>query len=159
MKKIQLFLIAAIAILGWLPLTAQEHNHAEQAKTETSHVTKAGPNGGKIFRSTQPPFELYLQDDRKIRITFLGEDDQPIDAANQRISAVGGSRSNPTRMIFAADGDGLISNIPLPDGNNVPLILNIKPTPESKTVIERININIAQCSSCSYLEYACICGH
>ncbi len=62
-------------------------------------------------------------------------------------------------MIFAKDGDTLLSDKPLPDGNNVPIILQVKSAVDADNVTERLNVNLAECPTCKHKEYACTCEH
>jgi DTW domain-containing protein YfiP len=41
----------------------------------------------------------------------------------------------------------------------VPLILTVKLSDTAKPVLEKFNVNMANCSECDLLEYACICAH
>lgn len=160
-------ILLSLALCGAFTLNAQQdhsaHAHEGQDHGENAghahESAKAGPNGGKVIHSVQPHFELFIQDDRKVRITFLGEDDKPITPAGQIVSGIGGSRSDPTKLSFTESNGVLLSHAPLPEGNTVPLIIRIQTKADSKVVTERININMAQCPTCAYKEYACVCDH
>ena len=128
----------------------EEHGHAE---------AKAGPNGGRIITSVEPHFEFYLTKERKIQITFLSDNGKVIAPKEQVVSLIGGDRQNPVRLRFASKGSVLLSDNALPEGNNLPIILSIKPDAKSKTIRERFNLNLSDCPTCDYLEYACICEH
>lgn len=151
-------LLLALTLGGALNLYAQ-HDHDHGKHSQAGEAPAAGPNGGKLFKSTEPHFELFMQDDRKVRVTFVDDDGKPADHAGASVSGIGGERSKPTRLSFEAVDGTYVSTEPLPEGNIVPLIVRVKPDASSKTVTERININLAKCGSCDYLEYACICGH
>ena len=45
------------------------------------------------------------------------------------------------------------------EGNNLPVIVQIKSKPDAKTVIEKFTLNLSDCPGCDYLEYACTCDH
>jgi hypothetical protein len=47
----------------------------------------------------------------------------------------------------------------LPEGNNLPAVVQIRVTPDAAPVVERFNLNLATCPDCSRHEYACICDH
>ena len=47
----------------------------------------------------------------------------------------------------------------LPEGNNLPIVLSIKADAKSKTVREKFNLNLSDCPTCKYKEYACVCEH
>lgn len=134
------------------------HNHADH-EDHNHEVRVAGPNGGRIIHTVKPRFEFFVRDDRKIQITFLNDENSPMAPAAQAISAVAGDRSNPTHLTFAQHDGILLSISGLPEGNNVPIILTIKNTSETKAVRERFMVNLNPCPSCDYPEYACTCEH
>jgi len=94
-----------------------------------------------------------------VKITFLDEEGHIVAPVSQVVNVIGGDRSNPTRLSFSKSGNALVSDRSLPEGNNLPIILNIKETPSSKTVRERFNLNLSECPTCDYKEYACVCEH
>ena len=131
---------------------ADEHGH--------DHATKqAGPNGGRVVTSVEPHYELFVTPERKVKITFLGEDGKAVEAKDQTVTATGGDRANPTRLAFTKEGGALVSDKPLPAGTVVPLILQVKVAPDAKPVTERISLNLADCPTCKHKEYACTCEH
>jgi len=148
-----------LTLMGTGQLLADEKDPADQKHEAAEEKMKAGPNGGKILHSVEPHVEFFVTKDRKIQFTALSEDGKAIPIAGQSISIIGGSRANPTRISFKKEGDILVSDIAVPEGNMLPLVIQIKTTPESKTVIEKFNLNLSDCPTCDYLEYACICGH
>lgn len=122
------------------------------------HAEKvAGPNGGRVVTNLEPHYELFITAERKLKITFLGDDGKPAAVQGQVITAAGGDRAKPTRMNFARDGDSLVSDKPLPEGKVVPLILQVKIAADAKPVFERINVNLSDCPECKHKEYACTC--
>ncbi|MDA1043805.1 MAG: hypothetical protein O3C57_01135, partial [Verrucomicrobia bacterium] len=70
-----------------------------------------------------------------------------------------GSRANPTRLTFSEANGSLVSDIALPEGNDIPVVLMITPFPSVTTVMEKFNVNLSSCPGCKYEEYACTCGH
>jgi hypothetical protein len=146
--------IAAILLATLALVSAQEkHDHAHAKKV-------AGPNGGRIVESVEPHFEFFVTPERKIKITFLTEDNKAAAPKEQTLTATGGDRANPTKFTFAKEGEALVSDKPLPTGNdNPPIILQIKSTPDAKTVTDRFNVNLARCGECKHSEYACTCEH
>ncbi len=127
-----------------------EHDHAE---------AKAGPNGGRIITSVEPHLEFFVTDARLIQITFLNEDGKAIAPKDQALSLIGGDRQNPVRLRFTKKGNVLVSDNALPEGNNLPIVLSIKADAKSKTIREKFNLNLSDCPTCEYKEYACICEH
>lgn len=164
-----------IALVGLLltsvpALYAQQggHDHAEHSHDKHEHndhhghdheAKIAGPNGGRIIHAVEPHFEFFVREDRKIQITFLNDENQPVAPAAQEVSAIAGDRRSPTRLTFAVQEGLLLSDTALPEGNNIPIILTVKNTPESNSVRERFMVNLTECPSCDYAEYACTCEH
>ncbi len=117
------------------------------------------PNGGRIIEAVQPHAEFLITKDKKIEIRFLADDGKVIAPAAQVVTVTMGDRSAPTKLAFAKDGDKLVSDKTIPDGKELPVVLQIKVTPESKAVSEKFNLNLATCPTCSNPEYACSCDH
>ncbi len=137
-------------------------DHGNDAHAGHSHAEKvAGPNGGKIITNVEPHAEFFVTAERKVRITFLDDDNKAIAVANQSASIVCGDRSNPTTLTLAKEAYGmsLVSDITLPAGNNFPTIVSIKTSPEAQPVRSKFALNLTDCPSCKYKEYACICDH
>lgn len=132
-----------------------EHSESEHAGT----AKKAGPNGGRILSEVEPHAEFLVTKERKIQITFLDDDAKAITPASQIITVTTGSRSAPTQLTFEKTESGFLSTTALPEGMNLPAIVQVKSSPEAKTVIVRFSINLADCPECDSLEYACTCEH
>ena len=150
--KIASILLACLALTPAIH-AADKHDHTHEKK-------EAGPNGGRIITSTNPHYEFFVTPERKVKITFLGEDNKAIPAKDQIVTATSGDRSAPTKLTFTKDGDSLISDKALPEGNNnPPIILQVKSSPDAKSVTEKFNANLAICPECKHAEYACTCEH
>lgn len=119
----------------------------------------AGPNGGRLLTVVEPHAEFFITAERKVQITFVDDNLRPIAPAQQSVVVTTGQRSNPTTLKFVRAGNVLLSENNLPDGNNLPAVVQIKVTPEAKTTIARFNLNVSTCPECRYTEYACICDH
>ncbi|MEM7600003.1 MAG: hypothetical protein AAF357_01150 [Verrucomicrobiota bacterium] len=138
----------------------KDHNHEEHEGHDHDHDhAEAGPNGGKVLVGVEPHLEFFVTEDRKVQITALGEDGEAVPIGEQTVRIIGGSRSNPTRMTLAKTGDVLVSDIAFPDGNDFPVVVQIKPSSDAKTIIEKFNLNLVDCPTCDYKEYACTCCH
>lgn len=129
-----------------------DHDHDHEKR-------ESGPNGGRVFFSVEPHFEFFVMEDRKVKITFLGEDKKAIAASGQTVSAISGKRRKPTKMAFLSAGGSLISDKPLPEGGMVPIVLSVKVSPDAKAVTEKFTVNMADCAECDLKEYACTCEH
>jgi hypothetical protein len=141
-----------LALAPALPAAEKEKDHDHEKR-------EAGPNGGRVIFSVEPHFEFFVMADRKVKITFLGDDKKAIAAAGQTVSAIGGKRNKPTKMAFASEGDSLVSDKPLPGGDMIPIVLTVKASADAKAVTEKFTINMTDCSECDLKEYACVCDH
>lgn len=141
----------ALAVATAVP-QEDDYDHDHAAK-------QMGPNGGRLVTSTHPHYEFLVQDDRRLKITFLSDDGTAIAPGPSTVTAAGGDRQKPTRFTFSEIDGSLVSDLPLPDGSEVPLILMVKANASAQPVPERIIVNTEQCSSCESPEYSCICAH
>ena len=136
------------------------HDHEGEAGHDDDHEKKeGGPSGGRIITSVNPRVEFLINDDRTIQLTFLDNQSQPIAPNSQVISLISGDRSNPTMIAFTPKGNALVSTQALPEGNSVPVVLQIKESPTVEIIREKFNANLSECPTCDYQEYACVCGH
>ncbi len=150
---------AAFAFTLSQPVFAEE-GHDHEHGHDHDHAKKiAGPNGGRILTGIEPRLEFFVTADRKIKITAVNEKGEAVALAEQQVTLVGGSRSNPTNMKFTKDGDSLVSDKALPEGNNIPVIVTIMPKPGADKVMQKFNLNLNDCPECSHKEYACTCDH
>lgn len=135
-----------------------KHSH-ELGKDPMQAGKTAGPNGGRLITSVEPNFEFLVQEDRKIRLTFVDGNARPIDVASVSVSLECGERMSPTKLAFAQADKVLISDKPLPEGNILPVVLTIQTTPASEPIYEKFHVDFSACGQCRFDEYACICGH
>ncbi|MEK7952660.1 hypothetical protein [Luteolibacter soli] len=162
--KTNISILLAVFGLAFSPAlrAADEHEHKDGDKAEHAHEhakKEAGPNGGRIVTATDPHFEFFVTPERKVKITFLGEDGKAVALKEQTATAIGGERAKPTKLAFAKDGESLLSDKSLPEGNEMPIVLQVKISKEAKTVTEKFNVNLAKCPTCEHAEYACTCAH
>ncbi len=89
----------------------------------------------------------------------MNDDGKVIPVTTQTVSLMGGSRANPTKMKFTKEGDVLISDVAFPEGNDFPVVIQLKGSPDDKAATVKFNLNLADCPTCSNKEYACTCEH
>ena len=158
-------LLILLALFGApLAFADEKHDHSKESKEEHGHdhaheKKVAGPNGGRIITTVDPHFEFFVTPERKVKITFLGEDNKPVALKEQTVTATGGDRANPTKLAFAKEGDSLLSDKALPDTKKIPIILQVKTSPDAKAVTERFTVDMNDCETCKHKEYACTCDH
>lgn len=143
----KLVLVTALATLALAPASAHEDK-----KT-------AGPNDGRILTTVTPHVEFFVTPDRKVQFTFLDGKNRPIAPAAQSVTVTTGDRAKPTVLKFTRQGNVLLADAPLPEGNNLPAVIQLKASPDAAEVVERFNINLSTCGECKHHEYACTCGH
>lgn len=117
----------------------------------------AGPNGGRVLQKVEPSAEFYVRPDRRVQITFLDPAGEPVAPEDQEVTIVAGQRSAPTTLHFDREGAVLVSREALPEGDHVPTVVQIRPSPGAAVAIERFNVNLARCPECGLGEYACTC--
>lgn len=136
-----------------------EHNHDNDHGHD--HPPKvAGPNGGKVLTAPNFKIEFLVTDDRKIRVTFLDEENAPKAAETQEVTLSGGNTHNLTSLTFSKTEDSMtfVSSGPLPQGNNFPAVLSVKVSPDAEPARARFFVNLDECSECKLKKYACICN-
>lgn len=117
------------------------------------------PNKGRIIDSVEPHAEFVVSKDKKIEIRFLDDAGKVIAPAKQTASVIMGDRSAPTKLAFTKDGDKLVSDKVVAEGESLPVVLTIKVTPDAKAVTEKFNLAMGNCPPCGNAEYACTCDH
>ena len=156
MKLSRILLALAACCLVTASLVTPTHAHEDAA----AHVKKkAGPNGGRVITKVTPNVEFFVLPDRKVKLTFLDDAGKPLAVAQQTATVTSGDRMNPVKLTFTAKDGALVSEQPLPAGDNVPVVLQLKMAPEASSVTEKFGVNFSTCPECKLKEYACICGH
>lgn len=130
------------------------------ATVTTAHEkVAAGPNKGRLLTIVEPHAEFLVTAERKVQITFVGEDGKAVAPADQVVVVTAGDRAAPTKLTFTKTGNVLLSDTALPAGNDFPTVVQIKITPDAKPVYARFNLNMTTCGECKNAEYACTCEH
>jgi hypothetical protein len=117
------------------------------------------PNGGRIIDSVKPNAEFVVTADKKIEIRFLDEAGKVVAPAEQVVTVTMGDRANPTKLAFAKDGDKLVSDKVIPDGKELPVVLQVRAKEGEKAVSSKFSLNLTKCPTCEHAEYACTCAH
>ncbi len=117
------------------------------------------PNGGRVIDTVTPKAEFLVTKDKKAEVRFLDAAGKVIAPAAQVVTVTMGDRANPTKLAFTKDGDKLVSDKTVPEGKELPVVLQIKTTPDAKAVTAKFNLNMSTCPECKLSEYACACDH
>ena len=152
-------LATLIALALGTALIAHEKKGKHDHDHDHEHGIIAGPTGGRLFTSVEPHAEFFVNADNKIEIRFFNHDNELVAPAGQTVNVIMGERAKPTKLAFAKESDKLISDQAIPAGNLLPTVVQIKTGADAKTVTERFNLNLSDCPTCEYKEYACICDH
>lgn len=131
----------------------EKHDHDHE------HAAKAGPTGGKLITKVEPHVEFFVNKDKKVEIRFVDDDNKVVAQGTQVVSITMGDRDKPTRLAFTKDGNKLVSDQVIPEGNNLPTVVQIRAKEGAKPVNEKFNLNLSDCPTCKYKEYACTCAH
>ncbi len=146
MKYVLSTVIAALGLAGTSAADTHEHHR------------KAGPNGGRVIELEGGHAEMFVQPDRKIRVTMLDEAFKAITPGEQRVSAVAEAPAGKTRLAFGVENGAFISQTALPAGDGYQIVLQIRAGISAKPQNTRINYRTEICGECKRPEYACTCG-
>jgi hypothetical protein len=127
--------------------------------TTSAADIQAGPTGGRLITSVTPHVEFFVNPDKKVELRFLNDANKVVPPTTQVITVALGDRAAPTKLTFLPQGDKLISDKTIPAGNDYPTVVQIRAKEGAKPVNEKFNLNLEQCPTCKYQEYACICAH
>ena len=157
--KANLILACATALFLSPAAFADHHNEKAEAEHDHEHAELVGPNKGRILHEVEPHAELFVTKDRKLQITFLDDHGKVIAPTEQTITVTCGKRSKPTKLTFEKKDNAFISDKALPEGKNIPTVIQIKVKPDAKKAVIRLNLDLNHCAGCDLLEYACTCEH
>jgi hypothetical protein len=138
----------------------KEHDHkaADKHAEHHDHEIKA-PNGGRVLHDVIPHAEFFITKERLVQITFLDDEGKPLADDAATVKAIGGERAKPTKFTFEKTKHGFLSKEKLPEGNLVPIVLMFKDSEGKAAKPIKFNVNMEQCPTCDFLEYACTCDH
>lgn len=161
---IRLFFAGAFA-LG-LSLTAgaadeqKDKDNKEKGKEHAhEHAAKTGPTHGKLLTEVEPHVEFLVTKDKKIEIRFVDDNNKVVAPGTQEITVVLGDRAAPTKLTFTKDGDKLVSDKVVPEGKDLPTVVQIREKAGAKAVNVKFALNLEKCPTCSNQEYNCTCAH
>lgn len=141
-------LLPLLAILTTLVVPALAQDKAEP-----------GPRGGRLLALDGQKAEFLIQPDRNVSIAFYDDSLAPVAPAGQVVTATAEAPGGKETIEFETDGDTLVSTKPLPEGGDYRIVVQIRPTQDSKPKNFRITYNMNTCAECGLPEYACTCNH
>lgn len=153
--KLTTTIITALAI-PFVFAAEEKHDHDHEKETAKEHAEhddhdedhgKKGPNGGHVVESKAGfTLEVTVDKDRKARIVFLDKELKAVALEAQSITGTAGERSAPVKLAFAkgkdADANVLISDVALPAGAHVAMLLMVKTTADAKATTERFEMHL-----------------
>lgn len=128
---------------------------AEESKDHDKVIP--GPKGGRIVEVEGGHAEFFIQPDKKVSVTFYGEDMKALPSADQVIVVVAEAPAGKAKLEFDKETDAFISKTSLPDGEGYRIVLQVKASADAKTQNFRIDYHDEICSDCKRAEYACVC--
>lgn len=118
-----------------------------------------GPKGGRVVEVEGGHAEFFVQPDKKVSITFYGEDMRVIAPAGQSITVIAEAPAGKSKLAFEKTGDAFVSTTTLPEGDGYRVVLQIKATADAKPQNFRMDYHTEICGGCNRAEYACTCAH
>jgi len=150
MKNTIHLILTALTISASALFAADEHGHDKPIP---------GPKGGRLVEVKGGHAEFFVQPDKKVSVTFYGEDMKALPPAEQVVAVIAEAPAGKARLEFDKTADGFISKTELPEGDGYRVVLQIKTAPDAKSQNLRIDYHTEICGECKKAEYACICAH
>lgn len=141
------------------PAAKEEKKETGKEEKHDHDKVKAGPTGGRLITVVEPHAEFFVNKDKKVEIRFVDDANKVVAPGEQVISVTLGERAKPTKLTFTKEGDHLISDKTVPDGNDYPTVVQIKEKAGAKAKLDRFSLNMSKCPDCANAEYACTCDH
>ncbi|MFO1486376.1 MAG: hypothetical protein U1F71_23640 [Verrucomicrobiaceae bacterium] len=119
----------------------------------------AGPNGGRLLVEVEPHIEFLVKSDtKKVEIRFVGDALIVLPPAGQEVTTTVGEGDSATKLTFTQQGDKLVSDVPLPAGDRLPVTVQIRAKPgDSSVTAEKFILDLGPCPTGKHLKYACTC--
>lgn len=132
-----------------------DHKHEKGDGHDHDHGHgEIGPNKGRLIHSVEPHAEFLVTADKKVEIRFLDEKNKTVKPDAFTVSVTTGKRKSPAKLTFVVEGDKLVSEQVLPEGENNPTVVQFRPTAGGKVITEKFNLNLAKHPGTDIAEYA-----
>lgn len=160
MKTKIALLLTSIALSLTVPVTGADDKKPAAADPRKSSKVEAGPRKGRILAVGEPKAEFYVEADKTVSIKFYDKANQVVAPAAQTVTATVDAKGTKSKLEFEKKGDALVSKTKIPDGENNPVVVQIKTAADAKPQNFRFKLDLSTCAECSNPEYACTCeGH
>jgi len=116
-----------------------------------------GPNGGRIleFSKNESLHGEVTVKDGKFHIALLDKDMKPVAVGEQSLSATGGTRQKPEKLVVVKSPEGFV--IPEIKAGQW-LIVQFKENDKAKAVTARMEYDTSNCDACDSAEWVCRCS-
>ncbi|MBI5689295.1 MAG: hypothetical protein HZC55_04305 [Verrucomicrobia bacterium] len=119
-----------------------------------------GPRGGRLLESSPLAAEFLVTPERRIEITFLDSQRQPVAPGTRVVAVTAEPKSGRTPLALTRTATGFVSTAALPSpGETYRVVVQIRENAEARPQNFRIDLNLAPCGECKLAEYACTCTH
>ena len=122
-------------------------------------AVKAGPRKGRILELVNQQAEFFIEKDRSISIAFFDVAMKSQAAVDQVVTVIAEVPGGKVKLEFEKKGEFLVSKMPLPEGGNYTIVVQVKTSAEAKSKNFRVPFNMVICKECGNPEYACTCDH
>ena len=116
-----------------------------------------GPKGGRLL-ALNPERSGYAEvtsDNNSFYIELLDRDLKPVVIDQQTLTAVGGERRAPQRLPVETRDNRFVT--PVPAGDEVWMLLQIKPSPGARKFRVRFHHDVTSCPECGKQRWLCEC--
>lgn len=96
-----------------------------------------GPNGGRLLLKASPDIEFKVTGDRRVELYAVNIKNEIVPIEKQEVKVTAGPRSKPVHLTFSKDGGKLVSDVALPEGDDIPVVLEIVVKPGGTTLVEK----------------------
>jgi hypothetical protein len=120
----------------------------------------AGPNGGRLLVEVEPHLEFLVNTvTKKVEICFIGDANIVQTPGGQEVVVTIGTGANASGLTFTRDGDKLVSDKAVPEGNDLPVIVQVRAKPaEPLITADKFILSLTLCPAGKHPQYACTCA-
>lgn len=90
-----------------------------------------------MLLKASPDIEFKVTEGRKVELYAINIKNEIVPMEKQEVKVTAGPRSKPVHMTFTKDGDKLVSDVALPEGDDIPVVLEIIVKPGGPTLVEK----------------------
>ena len=117
-----------------------------------------GPNGGRLL-PLNPQRSGYAEvtvEGDSFHVALLDAERKPVAIEQQALTVVGGERTKPARLPVETVNNRFVT--PVPKGEEVWMLLQIKPSPGARKFRVRFHHDVKPCDVCRRQAWLCSCS-